>query len=81
MACCGGGGRTLRKQFVQRSKGQAKLTPVKRMSKAPTKSIPVQRQAIVRDDRCPKCAYPIMLVHIAGRERRQCSNSQCKHVM
>lgn len=82
MACCGGGRRSLRKQSVQRGDSKKKKpVAVKRMAKKGVpKSIDIHRQSLVKDDRCPKCGYTIMLVNIAGRERRQCSNTQCKHV-
>lgn len=81
MACCGSANRTLRKQVIERPTTK-KQTAVKRMSprSQKAKSIPISRQLLVKDDRCPKCGYTIMLVNIAGRERRQCSNTQCKHV-
>lgn len=85
MACCGGGARP---QRVVRQQGIAKQTvqsaPVQRkLSAAKTAAEPVgiQRQYVMPREQCVKCGYPGMTVVIAGRERMQCSNVNCKTII
>lgn len=85
---CGGCGskpsRTLRKQQVQKSRESGKKVVQQRVrrksntAQADT-STPLRRQALVRDARCPHCSHTVMLVNIAGRERKQCTN--CKFIL
>ena len=93
---CGGGGgtRRLRVQKVPKSKSQKVYPPIAKVQKqvagrvktppAPKSKVGLQsikRQSLVRNNRCPKCQSTIMLVNIAGRERQQCTNITCKHVI
>lgn len=88
MACCGGGGgskRSVRKQVIERSE-KTKQTVVQRVrrSAAPTggqKQIIMARQHVVPHQKCQKCGFPTMSVNIAGRERLQCSNPDCRIVV
>lgn len=86
MGCggCGSGSgvrktQVLRPQTVERKRKIVQRKITSSTSSQASRAVPVRRQAIVRDDRCPKCGQTIMLVHIAGRERRQCT--ACKHVI
>lgn len=85
MACCGGGGsRRIRKQVVGSSvEKQAAPIPVQRKLSRKAKSsetVNIQRQYVVPRQQCTKCGYPGMVVIIAGRERMQCSNTNCRIV-
>lgn len=80
MACGGcGDGSNLRQQHVERKKQDIKVIQYK-VSRSSDQQVVnrihnnIRRQTLVRDDRCNKCGYPIMLVDIAGRERKQCTN-------
>lgn len=92
MACggCGGGNRSLRKQQVQRpqktdkkkvvqQRVRKKSSTVQASSVPRDRSVSVKRQALVRDDRCPQCGHLVMLVNIAGRERKQCTS--CRYIL
>lgn len=81
MSCCGGGVRPqkVRKQTVnQQTPSTQKTTIQRKLSKNQPSSM--QRQYIVPRQQCTKCGYPTMLVNIAGRERMQCSNVNCRIV-
>lgn len=77
--CCSG-----KRSIRQSVKPAVSATPQKKIvyHKTMKQSIPVsaqRQQAIVRKP-CEKCGAPTMLVHIAGRERTQCTSKQCKFV-
>lgn len=57
---------------------QTKISRAVRQS-TDTPQISLSRQAIVRNDKCPKCSNQIMLVNIAGRERKQCIS--CRFIL
>jgi len=79
MACCNGGSRPqrIRKQIVAAQ--ESKSEPVqKRLGQSPAS---VQRQSVVPRQQCAKCGYPSMAVVIAGRERIQCSNVNCRIII
>lgn len=90
MACGGCGGYSLRKQQVQRPEKSNKqrviqqrvirnnTSTVIKSSGPKDRSVSLKRQSLVRDDRCVKCGHPVMLVNIAGRERKQCTS--CKSI-
>lgn len=86
MGCCGGGASKplrVRKQVVNVPKQQA-ATPVQRkLSKKSNAAKPAgaQRQHIIPRQQCTKCGYPGMAVVVAGRERIQCSNVNCRLIM
>lgn len=90
MACCGGGGRIARRQTIERPQKENKQVPVQRISRQSSTepirverppSVQAQRQAVIKDDRCVKCGYTVMYVNIAGRERRQCTNANCRFIV
>jgi hypothetical protein len=91
MACggCGGGTRKLRVQRVVRPQVKKKTNTkqVQKYSVQPERAqrtkrpSAIRRQSLVRGDKCPKCRSTIMLVNIAGRERKQCTNVSCKHII
>lgn len=95
MACggCGGGVRklrTIRTQKVTKKKAQKAQKAQKTASSKYALSSPTpqkkragltRRQALIRNDKCPKCQNTIMLVNIAGRERKQCTNVNCRHII
>lgn len=84
MACCGGKARTLRKQFVKRpDKPKKKAVSVQRINKNTAggqRTITVHRQKVVPRQKC-ECGFPSMAVNIAGRERIQCSNPNCRKIL
>ncbi len=87
MACCGGGARPqrVRRQVVVQPEIQKvgdSQTPVvqKRISHRQSQAASAQRQYTVPRQQCTKCGYPLMVVHIANRERMQCSNVNCRVV-
>ena len=88
MGCCGGGGnkRSIRKQTVERPQKAKKQVVVQRIrSSIPTggqqKKITVSRQHVTPHQKCQKCGFPTMVVNIAGRERLQCSNPNCRIII
>ncbi len=85
MACCGGGNRPqrIRKQQVASSEVSKQSVPVQRkLSKKNTaQPVSVQRQYVLPRQQCTKCGYPGMVVTIAGRERMQCSNVNCRLII
>lgn len=90
MGCCGGGGsskRTVRKQIIDRpAKASKKTVVVQRIRRSSTpsgqkKRITVARQHIVPRQKCHECGFPTMAVDIAGRERLQCSNPNCRIII
>lgn len=87
MACCGGGGskRTVRSaSAVSAQTAPKSKTPVVRKitrQRNATTPASIQRQYVIPRVACPKCGHPTMLVHIAGRERQQCTNIDCRFVI
>lgn len=88
MGCCGGSGkRSIRKQTIERPKAKKKSVVVQRIrrSTAPNgvqrKQISVSRQHVVPREKCHQCGFPTMVVNIAGRERLQCSNPNCRIIL
>lgn len=41
----------------------------------------INRQYAVARQLCAKCKHPTMMVHIAGRERLQCTNINCRFIV
>lgn len=82
--CCGGGRRSVRKQTIERPK-ESKQARVSRKQSAPVgnqnRQVIPSRQHISAGQKCQKCGYPIMTVNIAGRERSQCSNPNCRVIV
>lgn len=89
MGCCGQAGkRSVRKQVIERPSKQAKKkVVVQRIRKSATpaggqqRRITVARQHIVPRQKCHQCGFPTMAVNIAGRERLQCSNPNCRIII
>lgn len=89
MGCCGGGSkkRSITKQEVirpRKAKGKktASVQRIQRTSAGGQKrTIIVQRQRVVPRQKCHHCGYPTMAVNIAGRERLQCSNPNCRTII
>jgi hypothetical protein len=75
MACCGGGRNVkIRSQPISvRSQAAPKIPKPLRVI--------TQKHYIVPRAKCPQCGYPTMIVNIGGRERQQCSNTNCKTVL
>ena len=89
--CCGGN-KTIRSstQPIRTDSARQKVVSVQRISKQSVsteskslaaKPVNIVRQYSVPRQKCPKCQNPTMLVHIAGRERQQCTNLNCKNVI
>lgn len=70
--CCGGKKGPIRTQQIDKKK----IKPT--INKTQNTNVAIQRQLLVKNDRCTQCDGMIMLVNIAGRERKQCV--QCKLV-
>ena len=83
--CCGGESKrairstsSTKSAAKQNAKQEAKI--VRKIRQRPSQ-IPIQRQYAIPRSACPKCGRPTMLVHIAGRERQQCTNIDCRFVI
>lgn len=82
--CCGGGSSRPQRIRPQAATSgpirtqEVKPPPAQRRIRQVAQAANVQRQYIVPRQQCTKCGYPAMLVHIAGRERLQCSNVNCR---
>ena len=86
MGCCGSSGpRNVRSQSVSQPQRvePAKPQTIRRVSRSTHQSAPAApiRQYAAPRHTCPKCAHPAIVVHIAKRERIQCSNINCKMVI
>lgn len=85
MGCCGGSKRSIRatSSISSQSSKPAKTTAIRKITRQRGASMPVsiQRQYVIPRTMCPKCNHPTMLVHIAGRERQQCTNIDCRFVI
>ncbi len=86
MGCCGGGNKRpqlVRKQVIETSTKKAPGPVQKRLNRTgkvePVQQI--QRQYVIPREQCTKCGYIGMMVHIAGRERMQCSNVNCREII
>ncbi len=56
-------------------------TSIRKIARNTTTPVAIQRQYIIPRQICPKCGHPTMLVHIANRERQQCTNINCRLVI
>jgi len=88
MACCGGGSskRSVRSASVVSAHAAPKppKTPaIRKITRQRNAATPasIQRQYVIPRHVCPKCGHPTMLVHIANRERQQCTNIDCRFVI
>lgn len=78
MACCGGGSAPIRvKQHV---KAAVVPRPVRTLKTTSASNI-TKKSVRSLKNKCPSCGYPMILVNIAGRDRYQCSNVNCRNVM
>jgi hypothetical protein len=90
MGCCGGRSsstRSIRKQVIERPQKATKQAVVQRIRKSATpsggqqKRVIISRQHVVPRQKCHKCGFPTMVVNLAGRERLQCSNPDCRIII
>lgn len=87
MGCCGGGSkRAVRSASVVSSQAAPKppkAAAVRKITRQRNAVTPasIQRQYVIPRQVCPKCGHPTMLVHIANRERQQCTNIDCRFVI
>lgn len=86
MACCGDKNRSVKQQVIDRPKKNAKKgVTVQRINRnrsgGQKRTISIQRQRVVPRQKCHHCGYPSMAVNIAGRERLQCSNPNCRVII
>ena len=80
--CCGGGNKTIRSsQLVTRQAREPQKVVVQRLKKPAVEAAPIHRQYVVPRTLCPRCQNTTMVVHIAGRERQQCTNINCRFVL
>jgi len=83
MGCCAPArSLTIRRQSVVPDAKKPDVV-VQRVSREyPTQAkLTVKRQAITPPTKCTKCGAPTMTVIIAGRQRTQCANSNCRHIV
>lgn len=81
MACggCGGSRKAKPQKYL---KPQIKPTiQIQNKIQTPIKIQNSNKIQTLRNDRCPKCNSTVMLVQIAGRERRQCTNYNCRYIL
>jgi len=83
MGCCGGNTRpqTVRKQVIETTIPSPQVVQKKISRSQSSTPVSIQRQYVVPRQQCAKCGYPTMAVTIAGRERFQCSNANCRIVI
>jgi hypothetical protein len=79
--CCGAR-KSLRSSQAPSKPKEKSIPVVRRVSRDKNAAVPasVERQHIVKRKECPKCGYTTMLVHMAGRERQQCTNTECRFI-
>ncbi len=84
MACCGGSNgvrpQVVRKQSVP-SPEVSKPLPVQRKLSRSAQPVNAKRQYVMPRQQCTTCGYPAMEVVVAGRERMQCSNANCRIII
>ncbi len=90
MACCGGGGKPVRTQKIdkpQASPPPVKMTRVPKVARTPpapstreSRSI-TSRQYIVPRAACPTCGFPGMVMNVNGKDVMKCSNVDCRKVI
>ena len=84
--CCGSGRRAIRKQNIERPVGskRSQAQAVRKQSASTGnqhRQVIASRQHVSAGQKCNKCGYLAMTVNIAGRERLQCSNPNCKVII
>jgi hypothetical protein len=83
--CCSGAKKSVRSSTVVPK-------PTLRPQKSPTvlkvhrqhqtaEVAPIMRQYVVTRVSCPRCQKPTMVVLVAGRERQQCTNNECRLIL
>ena len=80
MGCCGGGNRRIRKQIINRPEKVQKQAVVHRIKRSSATAQPM-RQRVRTTQKCDTCGFPTIQVNIAGRERLQCSNTECRKII
>lgn len=82
MSCCGGARpQRVRRQLLEPTKQAATAIQQRKISKQTAQPASIQRQYIVPRQQCTQCGYPTMTVTVAGRERHQCSNANCREIV
>lgn len=81
--CCGGGGRrAIRSSTVVDKIRPSKTVSVQRVTRSKgSQPVNTIRQYKIPRTLCSRCQSPTMLVHIAGRERQQCTNVDCRFIV
>ena len=80
MSCCGGSRpQRVRRQVTEAAPAAEKQVIQRKIGQA-AQPVSVQRQYVIPRQQCAKCGYPTIIVTIAGRERHQCSNVNCRTV-
>lgn len=83
--CCSGNKRAIRSSssVSRQSADKPAKTPTVRkvVRNNQSQPAPISRQYVIKRQECPKCGHPTMLVHIANRERQQCTNLDCRFII
>lgn len=74
--CCNGSV-TLKTITVKREE-KTKQVPQQKIIHTTAQNVSLYRQKAIKDIKCVKCGHIVMLVNIAGRERKQCTD--CKAI-
>lgn len=77
--CCNNNRRTIRQ--ASQPIAQNKNTDSRKIARPGVTPVPINRQLKTSRPQCAKCGNTTMLVHIAGRERHQCTNVDCRLIV
>lgn len=87
MGCCAGNNNIRSQQITKNQRSSEKQVVVQRVRRSTAttnnqqRQITISRQHIVPRQKCHTCGFPTMIVNIAGRERSQCSNPNCRIIV
>ena len=81
--CCGGGAKKSVRSSLMVSKQarEPQKVLVQRIRNNSAVAAPIHRQYSVPRQPCPRCQNTTMVVYIAGRERYQCTNLNCRFIL
>lgn len=81
MGCCGKSTRSVHSQLIPKTVDRKRKTTIIKGIREQKRPVEVKLQLTNKKQRCPRCGYPTMTVNIIGREREQCTNTECKYVL